>query len=111
MHAQHLTKQIPGQHGIDDIAQREHRVSDCNVNAGEPDDPDKHADAITEQAADDGQLGADGNGRAEQGTHRQRKFTQVPDARLEQQLRGGIKQDAGEKKAESAEGHCVTGGA
>ena len=83
MHAHDFAKKVPGEGGIDHVAQREHRIGDGDIDAREANDPDKDANAVAEQATDNRQLCADSNGRTDERVEREGEFTQIAYAGFE----------------------------
>ena len=54
-----LAEQPPGGERVDDVAERQHRIGDADLDARQRDDPDHDADDVAAEAGDDRPLGQD----------------------------------------------------
>ena len=103
-----FAEQPPGQRRVDDIADREHRVGDAHLDPRQRDDPDHHADRVAGQAAEDaGMQRQSGRAAPERGAavaHRDLADAARPG--LEQQLRCGVEQHAGQHPRKIEKLHC-----
>jgi hypothetical protein len=89
----------------DDIAQRQHRVRDRHLDPREGDQPQGDADDVARQPGEHRPLHQDA---ADRRPHRGGTEVDRPDRvdpRLEQELRPGIEQDAGEQEERRRERH------
>src|SRR6185437_14149503 len=105
LHRHRFAEQVMRGNRVDDIAERQHRVRDGHRHARKSDDPYDQADAIEGHAGDEVAFACHAGQRRSPVVGGQRDDAEPVRDRLQQQLRGGVQQHAGDEEQEGVEGH------
>ena len=94
LRADGFVEQVPGQPGIDHVADRQHRIGDADFDSRQRQDPDDDADDVASEATDDRPIGRQRRGDRPGVGERKIEMPELANAALEQQLGKSVEQHA-----------------